>query len=69
MEALTPKVGIAGLGHWGKNLVRNFEALADLRALCDLSPDLREGFARRYPNTRVTADFSELVETWSSTRS
>ena len=62
MEALTPTVGMAGLGHWGKNLVRNFDALADLRALCDVSPDLREGFARRYPNTRVTADFSELVE-------
>jgi predicted dehydrogenase len=62
VEALTPTVGIAGLGHWGKNLVRNFEALADLRALCDLSPDLREGFARRHPSMRVTADFSELVE-------
>ena len=62
VEALTPTVGMAGLGHWGKNLVRNFDALADLRALCDVSPDLREGFARRYPNTRVTADFSELVE-------
>ena len=32
----------------GLELVRNFEALADLRVLCDLSPDLREGFARRY---------------------
>ena len=68
MEAPTPTVGMAGLGHWGKNLVRNFDALADLRALCDVSPDLRE-VRPRYPNTRVTADFSELVEDRSSTRS
>ena len=62
MEALRARVGVAGLGHWGKNLVRNFDALADLRALCDLSPELRESFARRYPGARVTEDFGELVD-------
>ena len=35
---------MAGLGHWGKNLVRNFDELADLRWLCDLSPEVREEF-------------------------
>jgi predicted dehydrogenase len=59
---LTPRVGVAGLGHWGKNLVRNFDALADLRSLCDLSPELRESFARRHPGARVTEDFGELVD-------
>jgi predicted dehydrogenase len=62
VEALRPRVGIVGLGHWGKNLVRNFDDVADLRLLCDLSADLRDGFARRYPNARVCADFAELVE-------
>jgi predicted dehydrogenase len=64
VEALTarPRVGIAGLGHWGKNLVRNFDELADLRALCDLSPDVRESFARRHPHARVSGDFAELVD-------
>jgi predicted dehydrogenase len=55
-------VGIAGLGHWGKNLVRNFDELADLRALCDVVPELRESFARRHPGARVAGEFAELVE-------
>jgi predicted dehydrogenase len=62
VEALRARVGVAGLGHWGKNLVRNFDALADLRVLCDLSPELRESFARRHPGARVTEDFGELVD-------
>ena len=54
-------VAVAGLGHWGKNLVRNFDDLAELRALCDVSPDTREEIARRYPNANVTDDFGELL--------
>ena len=56
------RVAVAGLGHWGKNLVRNFDELADLRVLCDVSPELREQFARRYPKTRMTADFTDVLE-------
>jgi predicted dehydrogenase len=59
---VTPSVAVAGLGHWGKNLVRNFADVADLVALCDHSAEHRETFGRRYPNTRMYADFGELVE-------
>ena len=59
MEAL--KVGQAGLGNWGKNLVRNIDELADLRWLCDPSPELQAQFARRFPNTQVTGDFADLI--------
>jgi predicted dehydrogenase len=55
------RVAVAGLGHWGKNLVRNFDELADLHWLCDLSPDLRESFARRDPNARVCEDFTDAL--------
>ena len=58
---MSVKVAVAGLGHWGKNLVRNFDDLAELRALCDVSPETREEFARRYPNAHVTDDFGELL--------
>ena len=61
LEAVSVKVAVAGLGHWGKNLVRNFDDLAELRALCDVSPETREEFARRYPNAHVTDDFGELL--------
>ena len=55
------RVGQAGLGYWGKNLVRNFEELASLTWLCDSSPELRDRFERRYPGARVTGDFDEVL--------
>jgi predicted dehydrogenase len=55
------RIGQAGLGYWGPNLARNFGSLADLRWLCDLSPDLLESAARAHPQARTTADFEELL--------
>jgi predicted dehydrogenase len=55
------KVGVAGLGYWGPNLARNFDELAELTWLADLSPELQEKFAARYPNAHVTGDFDELL--------
>ena len=55
------RIGHAGLGYWGPNLARNFASLADLRWLCDLSPDLLESAARAHPQARTTADFEELL--------
>jgi predicted dehydrogenase len=62
VEALAAvRIGQVGLGYWGTNLVRNFDDLAELRRLCDASPERREQFARRYPGARVTESFDELV--------
>jgi len=55
------KIGQAGLGYWGRNLARNFDDLADLRWLCDASPERRDEFAQRYPDARVTGDFAEVL--------
>jgi predicted dehydrogenase len=55
------KVGQAGLGYWGKNLARNFDDLADLRWLCDASPEALGDFAELYPSARVTGDFAEML--------
>jgi predicted dehydrogenase len=57
---VTVSVGQAGLGYWGKNLARNFDELAELRWLADATPAVREQFARRYPNARVTGSFDDL---------
>jgi predicted dehydrogenase len=58
---VTFRVGQVGLGYWGRNLARVFDAESDLTWLCDASETLREEFARRYPNARVTADFEEML--------
>jgi predicted dehydrogenase len=59
---VTPvRVGQVGLGYWGPNLARNFGALADLRWLCDLEPDLLAETSARHSQARATADFDELL--------
>jgi predicted dehydrogenase len=52
---------VAGLGYWGPNLARNFDELAELTWLAELSPELQEKFGARYPNARMTGDFEELL--------
>jgi predicted dehydrogenase len=54
-------VGQAGLGYWGPNLARNLGELAELRWLCDLSPDLLLEASARYPNARATTSFEEML--------
>ena len=55
------KVGLAGLGYWGPNLARNFDELAELAWLCDLSDEQRARISSRYPGARLTADFDEML--------
>ena len=55
------RIGHAGLGYWGPNLARNFGDLADLRWLCDLSPDLLSEAAARHPQARTTTRFDEML--------
>jgi predicted dehydrogenase len=57
---LSLRIGVAGLGHWGPNLARNFAELAELTWLCDASPD-RSDVASRYPHARFTGDFDEML--------
>jgi predicted dehydrogenase len=55
------RIGQAGLGYWGPNLARNFGELADLRWLCDLSPELLAEAAVRHPQAKTTTDFDDLL--------
>jgi predicted dehydrogenase len=54
------RVGVAGLGHWGPNLARNFAELADLAWLCDSDAARRE-LGARYPQARWTDSFDEMI--------
>jgi predicted dehydrogenase len=55
------RIGHAGLGYWGPNVARNFGEVADLRWLCDLSPDLVSEAASRFPQAKTTADFDDVL--------
>lgn len=52
------KIAIVGYGYWGKNLVRNFNALqdCDLALVVEKNEKLRSACERLYPNIRTTAD-------------
>ena len=55
------RIGVAGLGHWGPNLARNFADLAEVTWLCDSAPE-RKDVAERYPQARFTGDFAEMLD-------
>ena len=56
-------IGVVGLGYWGPNLARNFDALsgATLRWCCDADEAIRARYAAQYPQTRFTAELDELL--------
>jgi predicted dehydrogenase len=56
------RVGVAGLGYWGPNLARNFDDLSELTWLCEAEREKRERFAARYPRTRTTGRFEEMLD-------
>jgi predicted dehydrogenase len=56
-------VGVVGLGYWGPNLARNFEAIPGcvLSWCCDASDEARARIAGRFPGASLTADLDELL--------
>ena len=57
------KVGVVGAGAWGRNHVRTVAGLAEaeLAAVCDVDPKVRERVARQYPAALVTGDVGALL--------
>jgi UDP-2-acetamido-3-amino-2,3-dideoxy-glucuronate N-acetyltransferase len=56
------KVAVVGAGYWGKNLIRNFNALGVLAAICDSRKDVLEAFSEEYPHVFGTDSFEALLE-------
>jgi predicted dehydrogenase len=57
------KIGVVGAGAWGKNHVRTVAGLAEaqLTAVCDTDPQVRERLARQHPGTHLTGDVADLM--------
>jgi predicted dehydrogenase len=56
-------VGVAGLGYWGPNLVRNVNASVrtELTWLCDRDPDRLAGIGRQHPGVRQCTNFADML--------
>jgi predicted dehydrogenase len=64
VEALTPSVGVVGLGYWGPNLARNLDDLPGVRLawICDRDEQALGRAATRFPEARTTTRFEDLLE-------
>ena len=54
-------VAVAGCGHWGKNLARNFAALGNLRAICESDAARLAQFAELYPDAVPYGTFEQML--------
>src|SRR5436305_963288 len=56
-------VGVVGLGYWGPNLARNFDAIAgsELRWCCDGRDAVRARHARQFREARFTGELEDLL--------
>jgi len=52
---------VVGLGHWGRNHVRNFHLLDQLYAICDSSSSVLSTFQRTYPQARLFQSFRDVL--------
>jgi predicted dehydrogenase len=57
------RVAVLGAGHWGPNLIRNFDGhpATDVVWVADRDPRRLAAVGRRYPRTRLTEDPLEAV--------
>jgi predicted dehydrogenase len=57
------RVAVAGLGYWGPNVARNFEAIpdAELAWCCDPSAAELERVAPMFPGARFSTDLEEIL--------
>ena len=61
METQSIKVAVIGTGYWGKNLVRNFNNLGMLHAICDTDREAISQFLKDYPHTKAALNPVEIL--------
>jgi len=54
-------IAVVGCGYWGKNLVRNFNDLNRLYAVCDVKSKELNVVKKKYPDLVVHDDFDDLL--------
>ncbi|MGA8355114.1 MAG: Gfo/Idh/MocA family oxidoreductase [Solirubrobacteraceae bacterium] len=64
MSAAPVRLGVVGLGYWGPNLARNFDALpgCELAWCCDERQERRQRLEVVHRSTRFTDRFEDLLE-------
>jgi len=55
------RVAVVGVGHWGKNLVRNFHDLGALAALCDAEESVEAHYRDQYAKVAFYREFRTVL--------
>lgn len=55
-------IGLAGLGYWGKNILRNLHELGVLHSACDADENTNAAHKKNYPDVSFTTKFTDLLE-------
>jgi UDP-2-acetamido-3-amino-2,3-dideoxy-glucuronate N-acetyltransferase len=58
----TPRVAVVGAGYWGKNLLRNFNSLGALAAICENNEERRNLAVANYPGVHCFSSPEEMAE-------
>ncbi|MDA0231697.1 MAG: Gfo/Idh/MocA family oxidoreductase [Proteobacteria bacterium] len=61
MSNANQKIGLIGTGYWGKNLLRNFDALNALAGFFDISSESRAHYAAQFPNAREFENLDAML--------
>lgn len=61
-ERELPRIGVAGAGYWGANLVRNSWELGRLAAVCDTDLHPLESVRNKYPGVALFCDYDTMVQ-------
>ena len=58
------RIGVAGLGYWGPNLIRCFSDIAGCRvtAICDQNQGALQRIGEKYPQAKGFDDFNQMLE-------
>ena len=56
------KIGIVGIGHWGKNILRNLYELGVLDSACDSNPGILKRRKREFPGVNYTSRFDDILK-------
>ncbi len=55
------KIGLIGLGYWGKNILRNLSELNVLNTACDINSKIIEERKKDFPSVKFTPSFEVLL--------
>ncbi len=54
-------LALIGIGHWGKNLARNYNALGALHSVCDIHTHHTNQYKKLYPEVFFTNSLNEIL--------